>query len=126
MEDFAYRIRADNIDILVDLSGHTSGTRLPVFARKPAPVQVTWLGYWATTGVQTIDYLIADRWTLPEAFERYFTERIWYLPETRLCFTAPTEDIDPGPLPALANGLRDVRLVQPPGEVERRGDRGLG
>src|SRR5262249_45694307 len=103
-EDLAYRIRAEAIDILIDLSGHTSGNRLPMFARKPAPVQVTWLGYWATTGLQTIDYLIADPWTLLEGEERYFSERIWRLPDTRLCFTTPSESRDVGPLPAATNG----------------------
>src|SRR6185369_14283306 len=74
------------------------------FARKPAPVQATWLGYWATTGVAAIDYLIADPWSLSEDEERYFTERIWRLPETRLCFTAPGGTLDAGPLPAAQDG----------------------
>ena len=103
-EHVARRIRDDGIDILIDLSGHTNHNRLPMFAWKPAPVQVSWLGYFATTGVAAIDYLIADPWTLPEAEEAYFTEKIWRLPETRLCFTPPDEDVDVSPLPALANG----------------------
>ena len=85
-ELFAKRIREDEIDILIDLSGHSAHNRLPVFAWKAAPVQVSWLGYFATTGVAEIDYLIADPWTLPESEEKYFTEKIWRLPETRLCF----------------------------------------
>jgi protein O-GlcNAc transferase len=100
----AQRIRDDCIDILIDLSGHTGGNRLPVFAAKPAPVQISWLGYFATTGVAAIDYLIADPWTLPVSLESHFTERILRLPETRLCFTPPTLDLNTGPLPALANG----------------------
>jgi protein O-GlcNAc transferase len=100
----AQRIRDDRIDILVDLSGHTGGNRLPVFAAKPAPVQISWLGYFATTGVAAIDYLIADPWMLPPPLESYFTEKVLRLPETRLCFTAPTLDLNPGPLPALTNG----------------------
>ncbi len=101
---FARRIRDDGIDILIDLSGHTAYNRLPVFARKPAPVQATWLGYFATTGVTAIDYLIADPWTLAPDQEAHFSEKIWRLPETRLCFTPPASDVDVGPLPALANG----------------------
>ena len=97
-------IRADKIDILIDLSGHTLYSRLPLFAWRPAPVQVTWLGYFATTGVKEIDYLIADRWTLPSSQEAYFTEKIVRLPETRLCFTPPDEIADCGQLPALRNG----------------------
>ena len=86
-------IREDGIDILIDLSGHTMYNRLPLFAWKPSPVQVTWLGYFATTGVTAIDYLLADPWTLPESEERNFTEKILRLPETRLCFTAPDENV---------------------------------
>ena len=98
------RIRDDGIDILLDLSGHTAHNRLPAFAWKPAPVQATWLGYFATTGVAAIDYLIADRWTLPESEDAHFTEAIWRLPHTRLCFTPPDEDVAVAPLPALADG----------------------
>ncbi|MFI4941340.1 MAG: tetratricopeptide repeat protein, partial [Burkholderiales bacterium] len=100
----AQKIRDDGIDILIDLSGHTAHNRLPMFAWKPAPVQVSWLGYFATTGVAAIDYLIADPCSLPEAEEANFTETIWRLPETRLCFTPPDVNVEVSPLPALANG----------------------
>jgi predicted O-linked N-acetylglucosamine transferase (SPINDLY family) len=99
----ANHIYKDAIDILFDLSGHTNYNRLGVFAWKPAPLQVTWLGYWATTGLSTIDYLIADPYTLPASEECYFTESILRLPETRLCFTPPEELIDVNSLPALTN-----------------------
>lgn len=100
----AERIRADAVDILVDLSGHTAYNRLPVFALKPAPVQISWLGYFGTTGVGAMDYLIADPWTLPPSEEANFTERIWRLPETRLCFTPPNVAVEVSQLPALDNG----------------------
>jgi predicted O-linked N-acetylglucosamine transferase (SPINDLY family) len=100
----AERIREDRIDILIDLSGHTAHNRLPMFARKPAPVQVSWLGYFATTGVAQIDYLIADPLTLPPSEEAHFTERVWRLPETRLCFTPPDVEVSVSALPALATG----------------------
>ena len=103
-EAVARMVRDDGIDILIDLSGHTGKNRLPVFAWKPAPVQMSWLGYFATTGVTAIDYLIADPWTLPESEECNFTEEILRLPETRLCFTPPAYDVDVTPLPALRNG----------------------
>jgi protein O-GlcNAc transferase len=103
-EDLAQQIRDDGIDILIDLSGHTAHNRLPMFAWKPAPVQVTWLGYFATTGVAAIDYLIADPWVLPVSEEVNFTETIWRLPETRLCFSPPHLEAPLAPLPALANG----------------------
>jgi protein O-GlcNAc transferase len=89
----AAQIREDGIDILIDLAGHTAHNRLPVFAWKPAPVQVSWLGYFATTGVAAIDHLIADPWTLPANLDASFTEHIWRLPETRLCFTPPEADV---------------------------------
>jgi tetratricopeptide (TPR) repeat protein len=62
----AKRIQADQIDLLIDLSGHTAGSRLSVFAQRPAPVQVSWLGYFATTGLCTIDAVLLDRWQAPE------------------------------------------------------------
>jgi predicted O-linked N-acetylglucosamine transferase (SPINDLY family) len=103
-ENLARQIRNDKIDILIDLSGHTAYNRLPMFAWKPAPVQVTWLGYFATTGVEAIDYLVADPWTIPEDEACHFTEHIWHLPETRLCFTAPEIRLNVSKLPALTNG----------------------
>lgn len=103
-EALAKKIRDHGIDILVDLSGHTAHNRLQLFAWKPAPVQVTWLGYLATTGVSTIDYLIADKWTLPESEECNFVEKIWRLPDSYLCFTPPRESMEVGQLPALKNG----------------------
>ena len=100
----AERVRDDAIDILIDLSGHTAHNRLPVFAMKPAPVQLSWLGYFGTTGVGVMDYLIADPWTLPPSEEANFTEKVWRLPETRLCFTPPDVPLEVAPLPALGNG----------------------
>jgi predicted O-linked N-acetylglucosamine transferase (SPINDLY family) len=101
-DDFARQIRDDRIDILIDLSGHTNHNRLPMFARKPAPVQATWLGYLATTGVAAIDYVIADRLTLPEPEAVNFVEKIWYMPKSYLCFTPPSVRTQVTPLPAFA------------------------
>jgi len=100
----AEKIRADGIDILVDLSGHTALNRLPMFALKPAPVQVAWLGYLGTTGLRAMDYLIADPWTLPPAEEAHFTERVWRLPDTYVCFSTPDVDVPVGALPARTSG----------------------
>jgi len=100
----AQRIRADGIDILIDLSGHTGGNRLLVFARKPAPVQVNWLGYWATSGLQAIGYILCDEQSIPADEAKFFVEQPWYLPATRLCFTPPSENIAVDTLPALNNG----------------------
>ena len=100
----AARIRDDGVHVLIDLSGHTALNRLEVFARKPAPVQVSWPGYFATTGVAEMDWFIADRVTVPETHQGYFTERIWYLPDTRLCFTPPVDAPPVAPLPMLRKG----------------------
>lgn len=97
-------IHHDGIHILMDLSGHTAENRLPVLARKPAPVQVSWLGYFATTGMNTIDYFIADEVGVPEQNKTQFVEKIKYLADTRLCFTAPHSSIEVSNLPALENG----------------------
>ena len=88
-EALARRIRADGIDILVDLAGHTANNRLSVFAWKPAPVQVTWLGYLGTTGLAAMDYILADPWALPAGEADQFTETPWRLPETYICFSPP-------------------------------------
>ncbi len=101
----ALRIQEDGIDILVDLAGHTAANRLPLFALKPAPVQLSWLGYWATTGLQSMDYILADPYSLPEAERQQFTEQVVYLPDTRLCFTPPRDAPPVGALPALASGV---------------------
>lgn len=102
--DAARQIYEDGVHVLIDLAGHTAHNRLPLFAHRPAPVQVTWLGYFATTGVAEMDFLLADPVSVPSAHEAHFTESIWRLPDSRLCFTPPSYDLGIAPLPALANG----------------------
>lgn len=100
----AQRIHADGVHVLLDLAGHTAHNRLPLFACKPAPVQASWLGYFASTGVDTMDWLIADETGVPAGHEAHFSERLWRLPHTRLCFTPPRGAPEVAPLPALARG----------------------
>jgi predicted O-linked N-acetylglucosamine transferase (SPINDLY family) len=100
----AQEILEDGIDILFDLSGHTTLNRLHAFARKPAPIQISWIGYPGTTGLRAMDYYLADRHFLPPGqFDRHFTEKLVYLP-TGAPFQ-PYESAPPvGPLPALERG----------------------
>ena len=99
----ARQIRRDNIDILIDLAGHTAGNRLLTFALKPAPIQVTWMGYIATTGLKTIDYIIGDRYIIPPQDQDYYVEQVVRLPHYFLCFTPPRLPVDVSPLPTLSN-----------------------
>lgn len=99
----ADQIRHDGIDILVDLSGHTQNSRLPIFSRRPAPVQVTWLGYLNTTGLGTMDYRLCDRHTDPSpAAERLHTERLARLPHSQWCY-APVYLVPVTPQPHPEN-----------------------
>jgi predicted O-linked N-acetylglucosamine transferase (SPINDLY family) len=88
IEDY---IRADKIDILVDLSGHTAGNRLPVFAKKPAPIQVAWLGYPDTTGLSTMDYRISDLLADPSDFDATYTEKLYRINDCFVCYEALTD-----------------------------------
>lgn len=98
-------IRADRIDILVDLAGHTDHNRLPVFARKPAPIQITYLGYPNTTGLRAMDYRITDGWADPPGMtERWHTEKLIRLENGFLCFAPPAEAPEISPLPAFERG----------------------
>lgn len=76
---FIYR---DVVDILIDLKGHTNGNRLGIMALKPAPVSVTWLGFPGTTGGEFIEYLIADKIVIPEKEQRFYSEKVLYMPNT--------------------------------------------
>lgn len=101
----AAQIYDDAIDILIDLAGVTAKNRLSVFAWKPAPVQVTWLGYYATTGLREFDWILADRWVLPAEEEAQFVENPWRLPDSYYCYTPPADSLPVVPLPALERGF---------------------
>jgi predicted O-linked N-acetylglucosamine transferase (SPINDLY family) len=100
----APRMRADGIDILVDLSGHTQGTRLGVLEHRAAPVQASWIGYANTTGSRAVDWLIADAVSVPPGEEALCTERVLRLPGCYLCITPPAFAVARSRLPMLARG----------------------
>lgn len=104
--DDAKKIIIDNhIDVLIDLSGHTAYNRLDLFSKRAAPVQVTWLGYFATTGIRAMDYVFIDKPSITENTQRYFTEKLIELPGTRLCFSIPEHAGEVTETPAIKNGF---------------------
>jgi protein O-GlcNAc transferase len=103
--DAAELVRRDRIDVLVDLAVHGAGHRLRVFACKPAPVQMTWVGYSGTTGLDTMDYRITDPHFDPPGTElTVYSETSLHLPESFWCYDALEGDLPVAPLPALAAG----------------------
>ena len=99
----AQLIEKDCIDLLVDLAGHSAGRRLGMFARKPAPVQLTWLGYLSTTGLPAMDYRICDARTDPPGAEALQTETPLRLPDAQWCYETPFV-VTPAPMPFLQRG----------------------
>src|SRR6185312_5932898 len=120
-EDLADLIRADAIDILVDLTMHMKGSRLLAFARKPAPVQVTYLAYCSTTGLDAIDYRLSDPYLDPPGSdESVYSEKTVRLPKSYWCYIAAADAPPVGPLPAATRGtisfgcLNNYCKVTPP------------
>jgi protein O-GlcNAc transferase len=102
---FTAQIRADKIDILIDLAGHSVKNRLGVFARKPAPISISWLGYAYTTGLTAIDYFLTDEVMVPCGSEHLFSEQLWRLATPAMVYR-PDSDIGAvNALPALARGF---------------------
>ncbi|MEQ8509795.1 MAG: tetratricopeptide repeat protein [Rhodospirillaceae bacterium] len=97
-------ITTERIDILLDMSGQTAGNRLAVFARQPAPVQMSWIGYVGSTGLPMMNYVIGDAHQFPRDAEKHYTERLLKLPNGYTCYAPPDDAPDVGPLPASTNG----------------------
>ncbi|GIL54275.1 hypothetical protein Vafri_9837 [Volvox africanus] len=102
--ELAELVRRDEIDLLVELTGHTANNRLGVMARRPAPVQLTWIGYPNSTGLKAVDYRLTDDVCDPWDTKQTFVEELVRLPGCFLCYS-PAVDAPPvAPAPALANG----------------------
>lgn len=118
--EVAELVRADRIDILVDLSGHTAENRLPLFALKPAPLQVTWLGYSGTTGMRSMDYRFVYTLTAPPGrLDDQFTEKLVHLPYANSFRTEPDAPAV-SPLPALARGHLTFGSFNRPNKINPR------
>jgi protein O-GlcNAc transferase len=100
----ANKIARDGIDILIDLAGHTAGNRLGVFAGRAAPIQMTWLGFFASSGLSNMDYRLSDAWMdPPEQTAAWHTERLLYLPAP-FCYQVDSQSPPITALPAASNG----------------------
>ncbi|MDB5961234.1 MAG: hypothetical protein JWP59_2528, partial [Massilia sp.] len=118
-DSVAARIGLDAIDILIDLSGHTAHNRLPVFARKPAPLQASWIGYPGTTGLTAMDYYLTDPYMLPPGqFDHQFTERLAHLPVTAPFLPSPLAP-PVNSLPAIDNGYLTFGSFNRPSKLSR-------
>lgn len=104
-DTLAERIRADGIDVLVDVAGHTNGNRLPVFARKPAPVSLHWLEYGYTTGLSAIDYYLTDKPTITDNCAHLFSEKVWCLDGPAYVYRPDTRRAELTPSPFETTGL---------------------
>ncbi len=104
-DEIAHRVRADGIDVLIDLNGHTRGHRLGLFALRTAPVQANWMDYPGSTGLGQIDYAITDRHHSPPGTERDYVETILRLPHDRFCYEPPATAAPVGASPAVDAGV---------------------
>lgn len=117
--ELAQKIADDGIDILVDLAGHTGGNRLLTFACKPSPIQVSWIGYFSTTGLSRVDYRLVDTYSVDSSSQRLFTEELLLLPRSSNCFLPPLSPRIPE-LPALSEpGIR-FGSFNNPAKITRR------
>ena len=115
----AKQIHDDQIDVLFDLAGHTARNRLLVFARMPAPIQITWMGYVGTTGLEAMDYILADRYEIPPEAEPYYCEKVLRMPDDYICYAPPAHAPWPAPLPAIAAGRITFASFNNPTKITR-------
>jgi len=97
------QIREDGIHILFDLSGYSAKNRLPIFINKPAPIQISWAGFLASTGIPEVDYIIGDPYVTPKDNANHFAEKIFCLPNIWCCFSVPEFEVKINEPPAIKN-----------------------
>lgn len=103
-DELALQIEEDRVNVLIDLAGHTAGNRLKMFARRVAPLQISWIGYSATTGIPNMDLAFMDDYVAPEGCDEYFTEKLVRLEGLRFCYTPPFYAPEVAPSPFLKSG----------------------
>ena len=119
-EELSIKIRDDKIDILVDLAGHTANNRLQVFLKKPAPIQVSWIGgAGQTTGLPQIDYILTDQNLVPNGFEKYFSEQVLRLPIDGLPYKPPVGVPAPTTLSCLSNNFVTFGVLARPLRINK-------
>jgi predicted O-linked N-acetylglucosamine transferase (SPINDLY family) len=116
-ESLAQNVRDDGIDVLFDLAGHTADNRLLAFARKPAPMQITWLGYEGTTGLAAMDAILADGYEIPPREEEYYRERVLRMPDGYVCYDPPADAPPIAPLPAIERGYVTFASFNNPAKI---------
>lgn len=102
-QQLARQVSNDQVDILIDLAGHTNGNRLKLFADRAASIQASWMGYVGTTGLPAMDFLIADRYHVRDGEEQNYTEKVARLPNGYVCYSPPRSP-EVSQLPAIKNG----------------------
>ncbi|MBF0589039.1 MAG: tetratricopeptide repeat protein [Magnetococcales bacterium] len=113
--ELAEAIEQRGIDILFDMAGHTAGNRLRVFARRPAPMQISWAGYVGTTGLKAMDFLLADRHYVPEGESALYTETILRMPHCYAVYRPPVEPPQAAhPAPCIQKGFVTFGALQNP------------
>ena len=115
--DLTKIILNDEIDILFDLTGHSAKNRMLLFARKPAPIQVSWAGYVGTTGLSSMDYFLSDIHSTLEDEDKYYSEKVIRMPDGWLCYSPPDYAPEIGPLPFKQNGNVTFCSFSNPGKI---------
>ena len=116
-QEAATRIHQDQLDILIDLAGHSANNRLDIMALQPAPIQASWLGYVNTTGLPVIHYRLSDAMADPPGQDPFYSETLVRLPDAFFCYEPPTESPAIGPLPALSQGRITLGSLNNPAKI---------
>jgi protein O-GlcNAc transferase len=117
-QELAGRVRRDEIDILVDLAGHSMGPALLAFALKPAPVQISWMGYAGTSGLNTMDYFMGDSEMPCPGTDLFFSEKVYRLPRVECCYR-PNGNVPISPAPCLERGFITFGCFNNPRKITR-------